>query len=191
MGGLGDIRIYAGPSAGSIILQVRPQRGTTSYYRRKGGRRYLFCTDKGFGCWLSEETWRYEIGFVQRSEPLWRCKETLKLEQPAQIAVSYDCAKGELYFGWCEIDEQPVCNPASNDFFYPEGVGSNWSLLGRWGEDSFNGVFQGLLTTAKLVQGSAMKYALRTRTHFLPLDSQHYPLTDAVLERAILLATDV
>lgn len=177
---------YAGPMQGSIMMEVAASRGTTSY-RKHGGRRYVFSTDKGFSCWLDTDSWRFSIGNATSAEPLLTF-EHVNPEEPTLITVSYDCKIHSLLANVSQWEHSQ--NISFKGFTYPRGVGKSWSILSSRSGNHFNGQWGGILTTAMYIGKKSMRYAVKNRLHFIPLDPQRFPLDDAVMEPALIITPE-
>ena len=174
---------YATPRQGSIMIEVAASGGSTSYHKH-GGRRYVFCTDNGFSCWLNEDSWRFEIGNSSSSEPL-IIFEHVDPTKATLITASYNCDKSSLQANLSQLGHSE--NKTIKDFTYPDGIGGNWSILSDNNGKSFNGNWRGILTTAMSVGKKAMKYAVKHKHHFMPLDCQRFPLVDSIMEPALVI----
>lgn len=185
--GLDSLKIYLSPNQGSIILHVRPEELSTNYVRR-GGRRYLFCTDTGFACWLSEKHWKYQVGHCDASVPFFTFPKLAK-EAPILLGMSY--AKRYMCFGIGEGHTGDKVFQLEERFHLPYTgiITSGISLLSRHGgSDSFYGYWHGISTTANHVGLNGLQYALENYRHFLPHDIQRFPLEDAVFKANIVVA---
>ena len=93
-----EVPIYAGPTEGSLVFDVLPSANTvSSRSENKLGRRHVFSSGS-FGVWLSEDSWRYEMGHVEGKTHYQF--PPLPLNQPISVGVSYDCAARRVIVGW-------------------------------------------------------------------------------------------
>ena len=179
-----NVPIFAGSKQGSLLMQVMPKEGTTSYKATKGRRYVLFAGDL-LGIWLNESTWRYEVGIQNKSEPLFIFKE-LPLYNPILLAVSYDCKERRLIAGCDALDGSPPETELIKGRYLPSSIES-FGILSRGEKDSFNGYWQGVLSTHKFIGKSAMNFSLKHKFHFEALDAQRFKIPDAVFEPAVNL----
>ena len=66
--GIEDIAFYNSPREGSVTVGVQPQINSTNYKKSKG-RRYVFCTDLGFSCWLNEKNLHLGFAIIKVCQP--------------------------------------------------------------------------------------------------------------------------
>lgn len=188
---LDDTVVYAGPESGSIIVEIAAQEHSTKHSSPRSKRRYVICSENGLACWLNEKNWKYQIGFADRSTPLATFPH-VDPEQPALLAISYDCSKKLLCAGirHSAIAKAQIMVMKVGKFEMPSGAGRSFSFLSRGDSGQFNGYLRGLLTTAKFVGESALNYSLRNKSHFQPLDCQLYPLSNGTFEPVLLVTPE-
>lgn len=181
--------IYSGSEQGTLLMLVRPQEGSTNY-TKQGGRRYVFATDEGVACWLSEESWHYEIGLVDRQEPVFRFDTPARGGEEVFVGLSYELlGEGAIFAvlatpaGNAEIEQLPRK-------IFPRTIGKNWSILGRGDHATFSGYWRGVLSSGQHVARSGLKYAVAHKSFFLPLDAQRFKLKDAVIEPSLVLVPE-
>lgn len=187
--GFDSLNIHLSPTQGSILMNIQPESGSTNYVRR-GGRRYVFCTDAGFACWLGGKTWKYQVGHCDVSDPFFTF-QSLEREAPILLGISYDCVEKYMCFGIGEAHtgDKTFYLKEKHHCTYERIINEQISFLSRAnGNDHFFGYWHGIATTAKHVEMKGLQYALENRRHFLPHDIQRYELNDAVLEHHVTVA---
>jgi hypothetical protein len=179
-----DVPIFSGPKQGSLILEVMPSEGSTGY-KIANGRRYVLYAGDSLGIWLSESSWRYEVGIPSAREPLFQFKE-LPLDHHVLLAISYDCTDRRL-IGGCDAQDgtAPQCTQIKGRHL-PSSIG-NFGMLSRGDKDSFFGYWRGVLSTRKFVESKALDFSLKHKCHFDPLDAHQFKIPDAVFEPACIL----
>lgn len=179
-----DVPIFSGAKQGSMLLEVMPSEGSTGY-KAANGRRYVLYAGDSLGIWLSESSWRYEMGIPSAPEPLFQFKE-LPLDHPVLLAISYDCTDRRL-IGGCDAQDgtSPQCAQIRGRHL-PLSI-SNFGMLSRGNQDSFAGYWRGVLSTRKFVGLKALDFSLKHKSHFDPLDAHQFKIPDAVFEPACVL----
>ncbi len=182
-----DVPIFSGPKQGSMLLEVMPSQGSTGY-KTANGRRYVLYAGDSLGIWLSESSWRYEVGIPSAPEPLFQFKE-LPLDHHVLLAISYDCTDRRL-IGGCDAQDgtAPQCSQIKGRHL-PLSI-DNFGMLSRGDKDSFSGYWRGVLSTRKFVGLKALDFNLKHKSNFDPLDAHEFKIPDAVFEPACVVASD-
>ena len=179
--------IYSRSEQGTLLMLVRPQEGSTNYTNRRG-RRYVFATDEGVACWLSEESWKYEIGLADRPEPICRF-DARAHDEEVFVGLSYDLHQGTILAAFSTAGGKPDIRQVSPKLF-PQTIGRSWSILGRGDQGIFSGYWRGVLSSGHFVVRSGLEYAAKHRSFFLPLDVQRFKIENAVVEPSLVLVTE-
>lgn len=178
-------QIYTRSDQGTLLMLVRPKEGLTNF-TNYGGRRYVFATDVGIACWLSEKSWQYEIGLTDCPEPLYRF-DVRAQDDEAFVGLSYDLREGKILAAFSDSEGNTKIHQLSPKLF-PQSIGTTWSIMGQGEQGSF--YWRGVLSSGQLVERSGLDYAVRNRSFFLPLDAQRFKLEDAVIEPSLVLVPE-
>ncbi len=176
--------IYSGSEQGTLLMLVRPQEGSTNYTRH-GGRRYVFVTDEGVACWLSEESWHYEIGLADRREAVFRF-DALARGGEVFVGLSYDLREGDIFAALSTPVGDAEIKQLSPKLF-PRTIGKNWGILGRGDQGTFSGYWGGVLSSGQFVARKGLENAVVHKSFFLPLDAHRFKLEDAIVEPSLVL----
>lgn len=183
-----DVPIFAGETEGFLQLDVLPLAGTAG--RNGETRRYVFSTENGLAMWLNDSSGRYEVGLMDVEEPIWQFPG-VPLDRTLSIAASFDCGGKRLIVGYGidGSDEIVVRQVPARQL--PPSIGKQIDILSRGGQGSFVGNWRGVLSAQKFLGASAVKFALRLKCHFEPLDAQRFRLEDAEFESTVTIVPDL
>jgi predicted nucleic acid-binding protein len=160
--------LFLGPEAGTIIFQVQPIDGSTGYIN-KGGRRYVFTTDKGFACWLSEETWQYEFGYMD-SHGAVATIPLIAREKKVRVGLTYNLATRECAIGAAVVGEIPEIKFIKKKSLPRNSMGRNLQLFGSPKGQEFSGTWQGALSAGEHHGLASFRFSVRHGSFFSPLD---------------------
>lgn len=178
-------QFFFAPDSGTFVLQLQPSPGTTGYIN-KGGRRYVFATDQGFACWLSEETWKYEFGYVD-SQGAIATIPLMAREQKVRVGVTYNLATRECTVGAAVDGQAPETKYIKKQSLLRKSIGSNIQLLGSPKGQEYSGFWQGSLSTAKHHGLASFRFAIHHGSFFCPLDHFRYRIEDALFGKNQLI----
>jgi predicted nucleic acid-binding protein len=173
---------------GTIIFQILPQDGSTGYVK-KGGRRYVFSTDQGFACWLSEESWAYQFGYMDSFGSVVEIPLQARGNE-VRVGLTYNLATRECTVG-AAIEGQPPVTAAIKKQSLPRAsIGKNMHLLGSPKGQQFSGYWQGALSSVEHQGVASFKFAVQHASFFSPLDHLRYRIEDAMFGQTRLLVPE-
>ena len=180
--------LYFDGREGSLFLEIMPSEGSTNY--GGSGRRYVWYSESGWGLWLSEKTWRFQIGMQEPAIPAFEFPH-VDLSQHCLIGISYDCATAHAIVGFASRSARAPFSSQVPNSTLPDTLGDRFNLLSRGEQDDgFMGYWRAALSSKKFIGHAAMNYALKHNSYFEPLDAQRYKLEDGLMHNALLTAVD-
>lgn len=179
-----DVRLFAGRQEGSISLEVLPSGPAPG-----AGRHFVFATSRSLGLWLDGASKRYELGLVDRAQPIFRYRR-VPLDSPTSIALSYDLTSKRIVTGiFVEGSNEAFCDsvpPAD----LPDQLGSQISIMSNGDSGHFPGFWRGILSAGKFIDVKPLRFALTSKHYFDPLDAQRFKLSDATFDLATGISSD-
>ena len=180
-------KLFLGSEQGSLLMLVRPSEGSTNY-TKPGGRRYVFVSEQGLACWLNEESWHYEIGNPNKDKPMFTFTDRTDGEE-VFIGLSFNLPQGEIWAALSTNAGKTEVKKISAKRF-PKSAGKHWGILSNGEHGSFSGYWRGALSSKQFVPHSGLKYAVKHKSFFIPMDAQRFPLSDAVVDRSLVLVPE-
>lgn len=180
--------LFFGAEKGTMVLQLQPDAGTTGYVK-KGGRRYVFATDRGFACWLSEETWMYEFGYMD-SHAASVTIPMVAREKRVRVGITYNIETRECVVGAAVDGEAPEIRPLKKTSLPRNSIGRSLHLLGSPKGQEFSGRWQGALSAKEHHGLASFRFSVRHGSFFAPLDHLRYRIEDAMFHQARMIVPE-
>lgn len=181
--------VYAGPTEGSIALEFILSKAVFGYASRQGTRRYIFHTDKAFGLWINDKSWKCQIGFIDVSDPIYTFPK-VNLDIYTMISIGYECTKGFLCVGLYQEKSGKEPLIWRTNHFPADIFGNKFRLGAPSDKDMLPMHVGGILSTRKTVEEKETKYSLIHKSHFEPLDCQRFPLKDSIIQQALMITPE-